>query len=428
MKMLSRDQPDLRGIVRPGDTVLIGEAAAEPLTLSEALVAQRAALGPLKAMLGVGFSKTFRAEHADHIGFFGIGGAVTHRQLLRTGSMDVLPCHFSQVPQLLREGRIACDVLMLQVSPPNERGEYSFGLAADYMRAAIARARVVVAEINANTPQTPCEAPLLAHEIDFAVETDRPLIEVPAARVGEIERRIAAHVDALIPDRATLQMGIGAIPEAILGQLTSRRDLGVHSGMISDAVVDLMECGAVSNAHKGVDAGVTITGVLAGTQRLYRFAHRNPALRLCPADTTHGAAALAKLQRLVSINSALEVDLTGQVNAEALGSDYVGAVGGQVDYVRAATASPGGVSIIALPATAGPASRIVARLSGPVTTPRSDVDVIATEHGTARLRGRPMAERIRAMIAIAAPEHREALEREAHGIAGRRAYSANPVR
>ncbi len=428
MKMLSRDQPDLHGIVRPGDTVLIGEAAAEPLTLSEALVAQRAVLGPLKVMLGVGFSRTFSAEHADHIGFFGIGGAVTHRQLLRSGSMDVLPCHFSQVPQLLREGRIACDVLLLQVSPPNERGEYSFGLAADYMRAAIARARVVVAEINANTPQTPCEAPLLAHEIDFALETDRALIEVPAARVGEIERRIAAHVDALIPDRATLQMGIGAIPEAILGQLTSRRDLGVHSGMISDAVVDLMECGAVSNAHKGVDAGVTITGVLAGTQRLYRFAHRNPALRLCPADYTHGAAALAKLQRLVSINSALEVDLTGQVNAEALGSDYVGAVGGQVDYVRAATLSPGGVSIIALPATAGPASRIVARLSGPVTTARSDVDVIATEHGVARLRGLALSERIRAMIAIAAPEHREALEREARGIAGARGGGANPVR
>ncbi|MBL8381556.1 MAG: acetyl-CoA hydrolase/transferase family protein [Burkholderiales bacterium] len=415
MKLLDPASLDLRQMVRSGDSIVVGEAAAEPQTLTEALVAQRAALGRARVFLGVGLTATFAPAHRDHLAFTAIGGAVTHRRLARAGCLDVLPCHFSQVGEFLRDGRIDCDVLFLQVSPADAHGMHSFALACDYMRAAVERARVVVAEINRNAPQTPCDAPLSADEIDFAIETDRPLIELGAAVPGATERRIAAHIEALIPDRATLQMGIGAIPEAVMGLLGSRRDLGVHSGMIGDAVADLVERGVVTNAHKGVDPGVTVAGVLLGTQRLYRFAHRNPALRLAPTEVTHGAAALGRLRRLVSINSALEVDLTGQVNAEAFGADYIGAVGGQVDYVRAAARSADGLSIIALPATAGDGSvsRIVASLSGPVTTARSDVDVVVTEHGVAHLRGRTLRERVRAMLAIAAPEHREAIARAA---------------
>jgi acyl-CoA hydrolase len=415
MKLLDPASPDLAGIVRRGDTVVVGEAAAEPQTLTEALVEQRASFGRARVFLGVGLTSTFAPAHRDHLDFAAIGGAVTHWRLARAKCLDVLPCHFSQVGGFLREGRIACDVLFVQVSPANERGEYSFALASDYMRAAVERARVVVAEINRNAPQTPCDDPLRAEEIDFAIETDRPLIELAAAVPGATERRIAEHIEALIPDRATLQMGIGAIPEAVMSLLNTRRDLGVHSGMIGDAVADLMERGVVTNAYKGVDPGVTVAGVLMGTERLYRFAHRNPALRLAPVEVTHGTAALARLNRLVSINSALEIDLTGQVNAEAFGADYIGAVGGQVDYVRAAVRSPGGLSVIALPATAkgGKVSRIVAALSGPVTTARSDVDVAVTEHGVAHLRGRSLRERIDAMLAIAAPRHCERIARAA---------------
>ncbi|RYZ04631.1 MAG: hypothetical protein EOO24_12915, partial [Comamonadaceae bacterium] len=228
------------------------------------------------------------------------------------------------------------------------------------------------------------------------------------------------HLSDLIPDRSTLQMGIGGVPEAVFAMLTDRRELGIHSGMIGDSAMDLIEAGAVTNTHKGLDDGLTVTGAIFGTQRLYRFVHQNPALRLMPTSHTHAAATLSRVKRLVSINSALEVDLTGQVNAEAIGRDHIGAVGGQVDFVRGAAMSEGGVSIIALPATGkGGASRIVADLSGPVTTARSDVDVIATEHGIARLRGLSIGQRVRALAAIAAPEHRDGLLAQAQQLWGR---------
>lgn len=402
---------DLRGLVRPGDTVTFGQGTAEPQTLTEALAAQRAGLGRFRVFLGSAFTETFSPEHRDHIDFLGVGGIGTNRRLTRAGCLDVIPCHVSSIPSLIRSGRIPCDVLMVQVSPPNEDGEYSPALANDYIGAALEKARVVIAEVNRRVPQASCMRPLRADDIDVLVESDRPLIQLPAAKVGELERRVAAHVDPYIPERATLQVGIGAIPEAIMALLTARRDLGVHSGMIGDSVADLMEAGVITNVAKGIDPGVSVTGVLFGTDRLYRYAHRNPAIRVCPIDYTHGADTLARLQRLVSINSALEVDLTGQVNAEGIGGDYVGAVGGQVDFVRAAARSEGGVSIIALPSTAkgGEVSRIVARLSGPVTTARSDADVIATEHGAVRLRGLALRERVKAMASIADPRHREAL-------------------
>jgi acyl-CoA hydrolase len=203
--------------------------------------------------------------------------------------------------------------------------------------------------------------------------------------------------------------------------LKNRRDLGVHSGMVGDSLVDLVECGAVTNAFKELDIGTSVAGVLFGTDdKLYRWAHRNPQLLLCEISHTHAPGVLLQLNRFVSVNSALEVDLTGQVNAESIGGDYIGAVGGQVDYVRAGGRSPGGASIIALPSSAkgGSLTRIVARLSGPVTTARSDIDVVATENGAARLRGLSFKQRVRAMIELAAPQHREALAREAHALHG----------
>ncbi|WP_422002379.1 acetyl-CoA hydrolase/transferase family protein [Reyranella sp.] len=406
----SIDRLDFSRHVRPGVGFVVGQAAGEPSTLTRALVGQRAALSGSTVFLGSGFSTTFQPEHGDHLRFRGIGGIGSLRRLATAGVLDPLPCHISSIAPLIARGDIACDVVLLQVSRANRQGEHSFGLIADYVRAAVARASLVVAEVNARVPWTPCETPLRSDEIDICVHTDEPLIEVPPAPFGDTERRIAAHLQAAIPERATLQMGIGAVPEAVVASLVDHRDLGIHSGMIGDSVAMLMQRGAVTNAAKGLDPGVTVTGSLIGTSMLYRFADRNRSLLLRPSSYTHSGAHLASLRRLVSINSALEVDLTGQVNAEAIGDSYLGAVGGQVDFVRAAARSPDGLSVIALPATGRRGeSRIVAALSGPVTTARSDVDVVATEHGLAKLGGLTLRERIRAMVAIAAPEHRETL-------------------
>ena len=422
MRTESLESLDLAAWIRPGDGVLLQQGCGEALNLGERFVQQRAAYSGAGVFFGSCFSRTFQPEHADHLRFTGIGGIGSLRRLVAAGALDPVPCHISAIEPLLRDGTIRADVVLLQVAPPNELGEYSLGLVNDYVRTAIDQARVVIAEVNRQLPWTHGDRPLKEADITVAVETDRRPLELPAAPFGELERRIAAHLQDLIPDRATLQVGIGAVPEAVMTLLADRRDLGIHSGMLGDSVVELIERGAVTNAHKGLDPGVTISGVLFGTERLYRFAHRNPAIRLCPTHYTHGIATLAKLQRLVSINSALEVDLTGQVNAEAIGSDFIGAVGGQVDYVRAATLSPGGVSIVALPAVGKQGeSKIVSRLSGPVTTARSDVDVIATEHGIARLRGRSLRQRIQAMLAIAPPEHRGRLQQEARQIWGKQA-------
>ena len=413
MMTVTADQLRLADHLQAGDHIVMSEAAGEPPTLADLVIAQRAELGCPQLFFGIGASTRFQPEHADHLRFIGTGAAMTYRPLIRAGIMSVVSHHFSDLPRLLRSGHLRCDVVMLHLSAPNERGEYSFGLSCDYLRAAMSQARIVIAEINDQLPQTPCAHPVLAHEIDIAIHTSRPPIEWPSPTIGDLEQRIARQVAELIPDRATLQMGLGAMPEALCAHLLNHRDLGIHSGMLGDGYVDLMEHGVVTNAYKEVNAGHSVTGVLIGSRKLYQHAHRQSTLCLHDADITHGAASLSRFKRFHSVNSALEVDLTGQVNAEAIGRDFLGTIGGQVDYVRAASLSEGGRSIIALPSTARQSSRIVARLSGPVTTARSDVDVIVTEHGSAHLKGLSGRERARAMIGIAAPEHRDRLQQQA---------------
>ena len=413
------DKLHLADFVRPGDGIIFGQGCGEPEPLTQKLVQERAAYSGAGIFFGTGFSKTFAPEHADHLRFSGFGAIGSLRKLAAVGKLDPIPCHLSAIAGLIERGQIASDVVLLQVSPPNERGEHSYGLVNDYVQTAVAKARVVIAEVNAQIPFTPCDQLLRPEQITALVHTDRAPMELPGAAFGELEQHIARHLSDSIGDRSTIQVGIGAIPEAIVAMLHDRRDLGVHSGMIADSVVDLMERGVVTNAYKGMDAGITVSGVLFGTERLYRFAHQNPQIQLCQTSHTHAAASLARLNKLVSINSALEVDLTGQVNAEAIGSDYIGAVGGQVDFVRAAGQSEGGASIIALGALGKKGdTKIVARLSGPVTTARSDVDVVATEYGAVRLEGLSLRQRVQAMLSIAAPEHRELLARQAREVWG----------
>lgn len=422
MRELTAATLDLARLIRPGDHIVVGQGTAEPQTLTAALVEQRARIGRTQVFLGPVFSSTWQPEHADHLSFSSYGGFGGN--LARAGMLDILPSHVSQLPHLLCSGALRCDVVLVQLSAPNAQGEYSFGIAHDYLVDAMRRARVVIAEINDQMPWTFGSEVLRDLRIDYVVRGSRPLLELQPARLGDVERRIAAHAAAFIDDGAVLQTGIGAIPDAILSALATHRDLGVHSGMIGDGIVDLIERGVMNGARKNIDRGIAVSGVLFATARTYRFADGNPQILLRPVTYTHNATVMAQLDNFVAVNSAIEVDLSGQVNAELAGGGYIGAVGGQLDFVRGALLSRGGRSIIALPATAkgGTVSRIVARIADAVvTTPRSDADLIITEFGAADLRGQSIAERMRRLAAIAHPDFREQLARAAHASA----HSAN---
>ncbi|MGI8334230.1 acetyl-CoA hydrolase/transferase family protein [Actinomadura scrupuli] len=408
---------DLGRFLRPGDHIVMGQACGEPTTLVEALIAQGREIGGLSAFIATSFSGLLTPAATDAFSLSSMGAIGALRSLTKEHRLGVVPCHVSQIGPMIEAGTLACDVAFVQVSTPDANGDHSFGLISDYVRAAVAKARVVIAEVNDQVPFTHGEL-LPAAEIDCAVRVSRPPVEVPPARIGETDEAIAEHAAAYIEDGSVIQTGVGAVPDAVLRLLHDRRDLGVHSGMLGDGLVELVEAGVVTNARKRIDKGVSVNGALIGTRRLYEFAHRNPRIRMCTTSYTHDAAVLARLDGLVTINSAVEVDLTGQVNAEQSGSAYFGGTGGQVDFVRAGARSPGGHAIIALPATAkgGTVSRITVHLSGPVTTARSDVDVIVTEFGAAELKGQTLAERTRRLVAIAHPDFQEELAREAHTV------------
>ncbi|HEY0201156.1 MAG TPA: acetyl-CoA hydrolase/transferase C-terminal domain-containing protein [Burkholderiaceae bacterium] len=407
----------LLALIRPGDTLWWGQATAEPLTLTRAVVAHRHALareGRLRVFVGIAASDTLQPGQADAIDFFGYAAGGAHRALAQAGVLDILPSHYSHLPGLIRDGVLPVDVVLMQVSPPDEAGRYSLGLAQEYLPAALEKARVVMGEVNPAIPWTHGGVHLQASDFALLVDAEHPPLEQSRATPGPAEQAIARHIAALVEDGATLQLGIGNLPEAVLAALHSHRDLGLHSGAVSDGVARLAQAGVLTNARKSIDTGVGIGGILMGGDTLRRWAHRNPQLELRSTDYTHDPEVLAASHRLVAINAAIEVDLTGQINAEVAAGCYVGAVGGAVDFLRGAARSRGGLPIVALPATAKGKTRIVARLSGPVSTPRSDASLIVTEHGVADLRGQPLSRRVRLLIDIAAPEHREDLERQAH--------------
>lgn len=404
---------DLSGLIRPGDTILWGQANAEPLTLTRALMAQRQRIGRLRVILGITDSDTCRPEHADCVDFLSYCGSGANRALAKAGVLDILPSHYSELPQLIRHGTLRVDVLLLQLAPADAQGRYSLGLAHEYLLPALETARLVIAEVNQACPWTFGERYLVEDDLDIIVHSDRPPLESKSVQPGLVEQNIAHRVAELVEDGATLQLGIGAIPEAVLQALGDHRDLGVHSGTIGDGVAELMCRGVITNAHKSRDKGLTVAGVLMGSQALHRFAHCNQQILMRSTDYTHDPQILAEQHRLAAINSAIEVDLTGQINAESAAGNYVGALGGAVDFLRGARRSHGGLPIVALPSTAGPHSRIVSRLGGPVSTPRCDAGLIVTEHGVADLRGLSIKQRVRRMIDIAHPDFREQLERDA---------------
>lgn len=404
---------DLAELIRPGDTVLVGQATGEPRTLTELLVKQRSVLERIEVFLGAMFSDTFQPEHADHLSFTGIGGMGTNAALARAGVLDILPCHVSALPALIETGRLPVDVVLVQLAPADSDGLHSLGTVGDYLEPAIAKARTVIAEINDQVPHTAGPGAVHPRRLDAAVHTSRAPVALASQPPAVIEQAIADLIEPMIPDGAVLQLGVGRVPQAVAASLSAKHDLSVHSGIVGDWIVDLHEAGVVTNVRKPIDTGLTVTGGLFGTSKLFHFADRNPAIEIRPLSYTHHPAILSQLGGLIAINSAVEVDLSGQVNAETVSGVHIGAVGGQVDFARAAMSTPGGRSILAFCSTAqhGTVSRIVPTLHDTVvTTARSDVDVIVTEHGIADLRGLSVHRRAERLVAIAHPDFQNELK------------------
>ena len=400
---------DLARYIRPGDTVAWGQACAEPLTLTQALADQRQGLGRVRCFTGISSSPAVRPENCDYLSFASYTAAGANRALREAGLLDILPSHYSDLPRILGEGPLRADVLFLSLPPAGPDGTFGLGLGADYVAALVGRGARVIAEVNGQVPDVGCDRRLSRGEIDVIVYTSRPPAEYPAAPARPAEAAVAAHIAGLVPDGATIQLGLGSMPSAVARRLRDHRDLGVHSGMITDAVAELIEAGVVTGARKTIDRGLTVTGFLMGTRALIARAAADRTIQLRDTRYTHDQAILAAQHALVAINSATEVDLTGQANLETAAGRYVGAVGGAADFLRGAARSPGGLPVIVLPSTAGAASRIVATLSGPATLARADAGVIVTEHGVADLRGLTLDQRRERMLAIAHPDHIQAL-------------------
>ena len=410
------DALDLARYVRPGALVAWGQGCAEPLTLTEALAGQRQQLGGVRCFAGISTAAAVRPEHCDYLSFSSYTAAGANRALSEAGLLDIVPCHYSQLPEILGRGPLRVDVLLLALPPAGPDGTFGLGLAADYLAPLIGRAGTVIAEVNDQVPDIGGDRRLSRGEIDVLVHTSRPPAEYPARPASDVDKAIAEHVASLVPDGATVQLGIGSLPAVVLRHLHGHRDLGVHSGMITDEIAELIEAGVVTGVRKSTDRGLAVTGLLLGSSALVKRAAVDKSIRLRDTRYTHDQAVLAAQHALVAINSAIEVDLTGQANIEVAAGRYVGGTGGAADFLRGAARSAGGVPVIGLPSTAsrsaaGTASRIVARLNGPASLSRADAGVIVTEYGVADLRGLSLARRRERMIAIAHPDHRAALDR-----------------
>jgi acyl-CoA hydrolase len=410
--------------VQSGHRVFIHGGAATPISLVEALVDQADRLRDVELThlhtSGDAAYARPQYEQSFRVANLFVGGNL--RKYVGTERNDYVPVFLSEIPRLFREGRRHINVALIQVSPPDAHGYVTLGPSVDVAMAAAESADVVVAEINPRMPRTHGDGFLHVSRIDFAIDVDRPLPESPAAKLSDEERAIGQHVAGLVDDGATLQMGIGAVPDAVLAALVDHRHLGVHTEMVSDGILPLIDCGAIDNSRKEVHPDKVVAGFATGTQKLYDYIDDNPAVVLLDIAYVNRPTVIARNPKVTAINSAVEVDLTGQVCADSIGHRIISGVGGQLDFMRGAALSPGGKPIIALTSRAKKGeSRIVPTLrpgSGVITT-RMHVHYVVTEYGVADLFGKALFERARALIAIAHPDIREGLDREWHAVARR---------
>ncbi len=402
--------------IKDNDYVVFSETAGIPQLIAKTLADHRDDYHNVHIyhMLTLGDAPYLKPEcygHFHHITNF-VGG--NSRQALLDQKADFIPCYFKDVPAMLGEA-FPVDVAVVSVSNPDAEGYCSFGVSCDYAKAATQKAKTVIAEINEMTPHTfGVQNKIHVSEIDYIVPCAYNLPEIPNPTIGEVEKNIGKHCASLIKDGATLQLGIGAIPDAVLLFLGDKRDLGIHTEMFSDGVVDLVEEGVINNAKKTLHRGKFVSTFIMGTRKVYNFIDNNPNVCLYPVDYVNDPWVIGQNDNMVSINSCIEVDLMGQVASETLGLKQFSGTGGQVDFVRGAALSKGGISIMAMPSTAakGKASRIVPLLAegAAVTTPRNDVDYIVTEYGIAKMKGKTLRERAQNLIAIAHPDFRAGLE------------------
>ena len=402
--------------IKDNDYVVFSETAGIPQLIAKTLADHRDDYHNVHIyhMLTLGDAPYLKPEcygHFHHITNF-VGG--NSRQALLDQKADFIPCYFKDVPAMLGEA-FPVDVAVVSVSNPDTEGYCSFGVSCDYAKAATQKAKTVIAEINEMTPHTfGVQNKIHVSEIDYIVPCAYNLPEIPNPTIGEVEKNIGKHCASLIKDGATLQLGIGAIPDAVLLFLGDKRDLGIHTEMFSDGVVDLVEEGVINNAKKTLHRGKFVSTFIMGTRKVYNFIDNNPNVCLYPVDYVNDPWVIGQNDNMVSINSCIEVDLMGQVASETLGLKQFSGTGGQVDFVRGAALSKGGISIMAMPSTAakGKASRIVPLLAegAAVTTPRNDVDYIVTEYGIAKMKGKTLRERAQNLIAIAHPDFRAGLE------------------
>ena len=402
--------------IKSGDRLVIAHACGEPSYLVDAMMANAASYRDVEIvhMVAMGKCEYCKPEYAEnfrHNAYF-VGG--TSRKAIEEGRGDFTPCFFFEIPRTFTT-TMPVDVAMVMCTPPDENGKCSLGVSVDYTQPAVKAAKTVIAQINPQMPWTGPYSTIDVEDIDFIVEKDAPLIELAPPHIGEVEQKIGEYCASLINDGDTLQLGIGAIPDAVLRFLGDKKDLGIHSEMFSDGVVDLAEKGVFTNARKTLNPGKFVVGFLMGTRKLYDFVDHNPAVDMRSIDYVNDPFIIAQNDNLISINSAVQVDLYGQAASEMIGPKQISGVGGQVDFVRGASASKGGKSILAFPSTVkGKVSKIVPYLDpgAAVTTSRNDIDYVVTEYGIAALKGHTLRDRARALISIAHPDFRDELKDE----------------
>lgn len=404
-------------LIQNGDRVVIGHAAGVPLAITDVMAEHKEDYRDVEIMQMVSMGNAKFAEPGTeghfHLNSMFLGAH--SRQAVKEGRGDFTPCCFSEIPGLFRD-YLPVDVAIIIVTPPDKDGYCSCGISVDYTLPAARCAKRVIAQVNPRMPRTHGDTFLHVSEIDAFVEIEEPILELAIPKIGEVERAIGENCAKLVHDGDTLQLGIGGIPDAVLLFLKGKKDLGIHSEMISDGVVELIEAGVITNKRKTLHPGKTVVTFLMGTKRLYDYADDNPSIYMCGVDYVNDPFVIAGNDNLISINSCIQVDLQGQVAAESAGLSQISGIGGQTDFVRGARRSKGGKSIMAIASTAkkGTVSKIVPFLDegAAVTTSRTDVDYVVTEFGIAALRGKSLKQRAAALIRIAHPDFRKGLREE----------------
>ena len=406
-------------IIQSNQRLYLGGGAGVPHRVLNAMVERASELHNVEIVhvLFFGDAPHLKPEYAENFRLRGLFIGDNARAAVQSGRGDFVPVFLSEIPHMFRNSALPLDVALIQVSPPDEHGFCSFGCEVGCTKPAAQAAKIVIAEVNRQMPRVLGDSFIHVSKLDYVVEVDYPLPEAPQGGGTEVHRQIGKNIADLICDGDTLQLGIGSIPDAVLAQVGDRQDLGIHSELFSDGVIDLVNRGVITNDRKTLHQGKIVSGFLFGSKRLYEFADDNPIIELHPSDYVNDPYVIAQNDNMIAINSAIEVDLTGQVCADSIGPAIYSGIGGQVDFVRGAARSRGGKPIIALPATAkdGKLSRIVTQLKpgAGVVTSRGDVHYVVTEYGVAALHGKSIRERVRALIAISAPQFHDELEQYA---------------